>query len=121
MRPSFLLVKQHVQEATPAILPVALVVLSSLSATKTAFHRSLFANSIAWLLVCAYHGARLGKNAGADADDARRRRLSWLAGLLYALAQVCDRAAADNEGIWWTKVGYMLVCEAATRDSMLIR
>jgi hypothetical protein len=107
MRPSLSLAKQHVQEATPALLPVALVIFYTLSATKTPFHHSLFAKSIAWLLVCIYHGARLRLRAGAG--DARKRTLSWLAGLLYALAQVCDRAAAENEGVWWAKVRYIPV------------
>jgi hypothetical protein len=106
MLPSLSQAKQHVQEATPAFLPVAVALLSYLSATKTASRHSLFANSIAWLLVCTYHGARLGLNAGTG--DARKQRLSWVAGLLYALAQVCDRAAADDEGAWWAKVGYIL-------------
>jgi hypothetical protein len=102
MRPSFLLAQQHVQQLEPAVLPVALLAAATFSATKTPFRHSLFANSVAWLLVCVYHAARLGLNGYAG--SARKRRLSWLAGLLFALAQVCDRAAADVEGTRWSKV-----------------
>jgi hypothetical protein len=101
--PSLSQVKHHVEQAAPAVLPVILLTAGYFSATTTPFRHSLFANSIAWLLVCAYHGVRVGLHAGAG--DARKRRLSWLAGLLYALGLVCDRAAADVESVWWTKVG----------------
>lgn len=97
----------HVQKHVPAAFyPIALLAACTCSSLATPFRHSLFATAIAWLIVSLYFGARLGFRVGAGAGGAHKRRLNWLAGLLYALSQVCDRAAADVEGTWWTKVGW---------------
>ncbi|KAF2433203.1 hypothetical protein EJ08DRAFT_94873 [Tothia fuscella] len=101
MRPTLLLAQQQVLQLSGPVLPIALLVTSTLSSSTTPYRHSLFANAIAWLVICVGFGVKLGVKIGAG--SARKRRLSWLAGLLYALALVCDRAAADQEGVWWSK------------------
>src|ERR1700712_1511832 len=102
MRPSFQLAQQHVQRFWPALFPISLVITSTLSAVTTPERHSLFVNSIAWFAVAIYYGVRVGIRFGQG--SVYKRRLSWLSGFLYALAQVCERAAADREGLWWTHV-----------------
>src|ERR1700742_1966813 len=101
MRPSFHLAQQHVSRFAPVLLPIALLIACTLSDITTPVTHSLFVNSIAWLVVSICYGARVGLQIKSGIT--RKRKLSWLAGFLYALAQVCERAAADRDGLWWAK------------------
>ena len=63
---------------------------------------SLLVAAVSWALLWTYSSARVGLRSGWD--NALRRRYSWVAGALLALAAVCEQTAHDKEGVWWTKV-----------------
>ncbi|KAK7531704.1 uncharacterized protein J3D65DRAFT_638496 [Phyllosticta citribraziliensis] len=93
----------HLQSSapSPAVLHVAFVVLSVFSALCSSPDHSLLATSVSWGLLWIFSSLRIGLWHGRD--NVLRRRFSWTAGALLALAQVCEQAANDEEGFWWTK------------------
>lgn len=100
--PSLLSRSQHDAAALSAVtLPIALVVASILTYTGTSAKHSLFASAAAWLALCAWATTRVGAKSLLDAHASQR--LSWAAGALLVLSQVCERAV-DGKGLWWTKV-----------------
>jgi len=62
---------------------------------------SLLIATVSWGLLWFYTVVKVG--FGLDKDNTKRATC-WLAGALVAFAQICDRAAADREGSWTTKV-----------------
>lgn len=85
----------------PWTLPAALLLLSTISQIQTPETQSLLAGSVSWAFVLVQSSLRVGFLA--KSDQIRRKRLCWAAGGLFALAQVCERAALDREGIWRAK------------------
>lgn len=102
MRPSLQQAQQNVLRFWPALFPFLLVVTSALSTVTTPARHSLFVNTIAWLAVALYYGVKVGIQFGNV--SAYKRRLSWSAGVLYALAQICERASNDRDSLWWSQV-----------------
>lgn len=102
MRRAFDAVVRHVFTLSPVLLPIALLGFSTTSILFTPPHHSLFVTSIAWLLAAFVFGSRVG--IATDQTKARARKLCALAGLLYSLAQICQRVTLDKENFWWTKV-----------------
>ena len=85
------------------VLPLVLLVASLLAYIGTSTKHSLLTSAVAWLSICAYTTLRTrgGLRSLLEAEPAHR--LSWAAGALLALAQLCERAV-DGTGIWWAKV-----------------
>ena len=84
-------------------LTVALIAASAVSASYSSISHSLLVTSTAWAFLWIYASLRTG--IWDNSENAIRRKYSWTAGALLSLAQVCEQAARDPEGIWWTKVG----------------
>jgi hypothetical protein len=102
MRPAFNLVAQYVSQIWPTVLPITFFFAGTLTGLATPLRHSLFCTGIAWFICAVLFGWKARTSAGNG--SARRWKLSWLAGLLYALAQICERATVDRENYWWTKV-----------------
>lgn len=92
---------ENVAQHSPFLLPAAFLVVSIISTTNTPVQHSLLITSISWGLIWIFSIARAGLYSGFD--NTIRKKFSWAAGGLFALAQICERAARDREGIWWTK------------------
>lgn len=83
------------------LLPIFLVLSTVLTYTLTSSAKhSLFASAFAWLFLCIWSSTRIGSKSILDAHPSQR--LSWAAGGLFVLAQVCERAV-DGKDVW-TKV-----------------
>ena len=87
----------HSSLALPALLFLASLVADVSTPTKN----SLLISALAWLAVCASCSSKGSARTLLDATSARKT--AWAAGLLFALAQVCDNAV-DGWAIWWAKV-----------------
>lgn len=87
----------HSSLALPALLFFASLVANVFRPTNN----SLLTSAIAWLAVCASSTSKGSARSLLEATSARKT--AWAAGLLFALAQVCDKAA-DGLAIWWAKV-----------------
>lgn len=87
----------HSSLALPALLFLASLVANISTPTKN----SLLTSAIAWLAVCASSTSKSSARSLLEATAARKT--AWAAGSLFALAQVCDKAA-DGRAIWWAKV-----------------
>ena len=87
----------HSSLALPALLFLASLVANISAPTKN----SLLTSAIAWLAVCACSTSKGSARSLLEVTAARKT--AWAAGLLFALAQVCDKAA-DGRAIWWAKV-----------------
>src|SRR5947207_14059091 len=108
MRQAFHSVVHHVSKISPTPVSLALLCSSTLSSVVTPFRHSLFISSIAWILTAIYYGLRAGTGAGQG--RMRRRKLCFSVGILYVLAQICERVTLDRESFWWTKVGLGFSC-----------
>jgi hypothetical protein len=102
MRPELATVLLRV--AAPASLPIGLLVSGTLSAVVTRSQSSLFVTAIAWGLVALYQSYTTGFRFRLRDGQSGTRKLCWITGLVFALAQICERVAADGEGVWWTRV-----------------
>ena len=87
----------HSSLALPALLFLASLVANVFTPTNN----SLLASAIAWLAVCASSTSKGSARSLLEATTARKT--AWVAGSLFALAQVCDKAV-DGRAIWWAKV-----------------
>ncbi|KAK0647630.1 Beta-1 [Lasiodiplodia hormozganensis] len=92
---------QSFSARSPTAIVAAFLVSSALSALAQSPEHSLLIAAVSWALLWTYSSARIGLWTGWD--NALRRRYSWTAGALLALAAVCEQTAHDQEGIWWTK------------------
>lgn len=100
--PSLLSRYQHdATKPSSLILPLALLAASVLAYTGTPSRHALLTSAVAWLAIATYTALKVGTRSLLDASPAQR--LSWAAGILLALAQICERAV-DGKGIWWAKV-----------------
>lgn len=93
---------QSLSARSPTALALAFVASSIVSALVASPEHSLLVAAVSWGLLWIYSSTRIGLSSGKD--NVLRRRYSWTAGALLALAQVCEQAAHDPEGVWWTKV-----------------
>jgi hypothetical protein len=103
MRQAFHSVAHHVSKISPASVSLVLFCSSTLSSVVTPFRHSLFVTSVAWFLTATYYGLRAGTGSGNG--RIRSCKLCYAAGILYGLAQICERGTLDRESFWWTKVG----------------
>jgi hypothetical protein len=83
------------------VLPALLFLASLVANVGTPTKHSLLTSALAWLAVCALCTLKTGAKNLLDVTPARKN--TWAAGLLFALAQVCDKAV-DGRAIWWAKV-----------------
>ena len=102
MQLDFPLVAQNVDFIYALLLPVAFLHTGAQSALHKPLRHSLFITGVAWLLTAVCLGWKTRRSGGEGGS--RLRKLSVLAGLLYALAQVCERVGVNRENYWWTKV-----------------
>ncbi|OCL06419.1 glycosyltransferase family 90 protein [Glonium stellatum] len=101
MRPAITVMVEYAAQYTYFLLPTAFLGVSIISTINTPVQHSLLITSISWALVWIFGIIRAGIYSGLD--NTIRKKFSWAAGALFALAQICERAARDREGIWWTK------------------
>ncbi|TID23987.1 glycosyltransferase family 90 protein [Venturia nashicola] len=101
MRPSLQQAQQNVLRFWPAFFPFLLILTSALSTVTTPARHSLFVNAVAWLVVALYYAFKVGVQLGKG--SLYRRRLTWSSGVLYALAQICERASDDRDALWWSQ------------------
>ncbi|GME53800.1 Lipopolysaccharide-modifying protein [Neofusicoccum parvum] len=92
---------QSLSARSPTALAAAFVASSAVSALAASPEHSLLVAAVSWALLWTYSSARVGVWTGWD--NVLRRKYSWTAGALLALAAVCEQAAHDPEGVWWTK------------------
>ena len=83
------------------VLPILLFIASLVANVGTPTKHSLITSALAWLAVCALCTFKTGTKNLLDVTPAKKN--TWAAGLLFALAQVCDKAV-DGRAIWWAKV-----------------
>jgi hypothetical protein len=83
------------------VLPVLSFLASLVANVGTPTEHSLLTSALAWLAVCALCTFKTGAKNLLDITPAKKN--TWAAGLLFALAQVCDKAV-DGRAIWWAKV-----------------
>ncbi|KAE9984884.1 hypothetical protein BLS_000967 [Venturia inaequalis] len=119
MRPSLQQAQQNVLRFWPALFPLLLVVTSALSTVTIPARHSLFVNAVAWLAVALYYGVKVGIRSGKRSPY--KRRLTWSSGILYALAQICERASSDRDSLWWSQsllpVAIYLLIRTASDES----
>src|ERR1700712_655272 len=104
------------QVAAPALLPVGFLVSGALSATTTPLRSSLFLTAIAWGLIAIHLTCQTGFRALLKDDRTQIRKLCWITGLALSLAQICERVAADREGVWWTRVSRLVPLNSYKRQ-----
>jgi hypothetical protein len=83
------------------VLPILLFLASLVANVGTPTKHSLLTSALAWLAVCALCTVKTGAKNLLHVTPAKKN--TWAAGLLFALAQVCDKAV-DGRAIWWAKV-----------------
>ncbi|KAF1983970.1 glycosyltransferase family 90 protein [Aulographum hederae CBS 113979] len=103
MRSTLTLALDHLSRSwnAPQLLPALALLASALAAAKTPRRHTLLAHAVCWAAVWGYACVRVGVFAGWE--KSKRRRWCWTAGFLYAVGEVCERAARDQEGLWWAK------------------
>ena len=93
---------QHDASArTQLVLPLLLLLSSTLACLGASSRHSLLISAIAWLSLCTYATLRTGAKGLLDASESQK--LAWAAGVLFALAAIEERAV-EGRGIWWAKV-----------------
>ena len=88
-----------VVENRQAVLLGTLLVAAALAYTGTSPRQSLSTSAASWTLVWAY--TRF-KSRPSNTGESQGRTLSWIAGTLLALSNVCERGL--ERGLWWAKV-----------------
>ncbi|OCK82238.1 glycosyltransferase family 90 protein [Lepidopterella palustris CBS 459.81] len=101
MHPVISVVVENVARNWHLFLLATFIIASIVSTINTPVQHSLLITSISWALVWIASVLRAGIYSGGD--NTTRKKFSWIAGCLLALAQICERAARDKEGIWLTK------------------
>ncbi|KAF1971988.1 hypothetical protein BU23DRAFT_590333 [Bimuria novae-zelandiae CBS 107.79] len=99
MQPAASLIADHARKHHHHFVPLLFTVLAATANVHGPVRHQLLITSVSWVAVCVFALLR----AGIRTPDAVQQRTSWLAGGFLALAQICDRAACDKEGIWATK------------------
>lgn len=101
--PSLLSRSQYDVAARPSTTTplVAFFLATILSYLLTSIKHSLLTSAVAWLVIFAYTTLRTGPRLLLDVSSSQYA--SWSAGVMLALARVCERAV-DGSGIWWAKV-----------------
>lgn len=94
------------------LAPLLFTVLGAVASVNSPVQHSLLVTSASWAILWVPLVIRVGlySNSGS-----RRKSTSWLAGALLALADVCDRAACDKDGIRATKVAIVNTAEETER------
>ncbi|KAF2199269.1 hypothetical protein GQ43DRAFT_482607 [Delitschia confertaspora ATCC 74209] len=101
MHPAVSTAAEYVLQHQHLLYLIAFLISAIVANVYTPIQHSLLITSISWLLIwiptifragIGYRDGATSKNIGA-----------WAAGAFLALAQICDRAAYDREGTWWTK------------------
>jgi len=87
----------------PVILPLGLLASGALSATVTPLRSSLLVTAFAWGIVAVFLGLKIGFRSVLK--DGGTRKISLLAGLMFALGRICERIAGDRMGLWRSSVG----------------
>lgn len=98
-----LLLRTQLDGSPRSSLTLALVLLAAsfVACLGTPAKHSLLTGAAAWWSIYIFCGLRTGLGALLSIRPATT--VSWAAGALLALTQVCDRAV-DGRGIWWAKV-----------------
>lgn len=104
MRSTIQALADYVSEYSPVLLPAVVFVTTAAAEVSTPIPHSLLISSLSWGLIWGCSAVRVGLAAGLQ--NVPRKRLSWTAGALFALAQICARASLDKEAIWWMKVSF---------------
>ena len=86
------------------LLPTGFFTFALLTTVNTPLSHSLLITSVSWALIWTLTLFRVGFWAGNTFSAAKS--VSWAAGILLALAKICERAARDRHAIWWTQVCY---------------
>lgn len=100
MHPVASSIVDHARRNHHVFIPLVFSVLAATTNVHAPVKHHLLITSASWAVVCIATLFRTGFRT----PDAARRRTSWLAAGLLALAQICERAACDKEGTWSTKV-----------------
>ena len=81
-------------------LLAGLLVVVTLALVGTSHQHLLSCSGVAWLFILAFTWR---KGAFETAVEPQTRALSWTAGSLMALANVCERTVEQGH-LWWAKV-----------------
>ncbi|KAF2183223.1 glycosyltransferase family 90 protein [Zopfia rhizophila CBS 207.26] len=101
MHPAVSLIAENALQNQHLLLPVLLLVLATVATVHTPIQHSLLITAVSWALIWIPTIFRAGLWSSNGSNT--RKTASWVAGGFLALAQICDRAARDKEGIWSTK------------------
>jgi hypothetical protein len=101
MHPAVSLVVDNAAKNRMLLAPLLFSVLASIANIHEPVQHSLLITTISWTILWLYTLLKVGIRLDGNK---RRRATCWLAGACLAFAQFCDRAAADKEGTWATKV-----------------
>lgn len=90
-----------IQDNQQAVLLGTLLVTAALALVGTSPRHLLTTSAAAWTCIWAYARFRSGLSSTGESQG---RVLSWAAGVLLALACVCERAVEGGRHIYWAKV-----------------
>ncbi|KAH7135106.1 hypothetical protein B0J11DRAFT_152762 [Dendryphion nanum] len=99
------------------LLPLLFAILGPIATAHTPTRHSLLVHAVSWALIWI---PTLFRTGFWSEDASRSRKItSWLAGACIALAQICDRAASDKEGVWSNK-GFLPLLVVLFSDSGIL-
>jgi hypothetical protein len=101
MHPAVSLLVDNAANNRMLLAPLLFSVCASVANVHEPVQHSLLITTISWAILWLYTLLKVGIRLDGNK---RRRATCWLAGACLAFAQFCDRAAADKEGTWATKV-----------------
>ncbi|KAF2791010.1 glycosyltransferase family 90 protein [Melanomma pulvis-pyrius CBS 109.77] len=101
MHPAASLIAENALQHQHLFVPLLFLVCVTAAQVHGPVQHSLLVAAVSWALIWVLAIFRAG--VWSSSGNRSRKTTSWLAGGLLALAQICDRAACDKEGIWSTK------------------
>jgi hypothetical protein len=101
MHPAVAIVAENVLQNQHLLHPLAFLISAIVANVNTPVQHSLLITSISWLFIWLATVFQAGSGLSGGVNN--KRIAGWAAGAFLALAEICDRAARDREGTWWTK------------------
>ncbi|CAI6333045.1 unnamed protein product [Periconia digitata] len=99
MHPAVLSIVDNARKYQGYIIPALYVFFAKIANSHAPVQHQLLVAAVSWGIVCLCTLPWAGISLASEG----KRREAWLAGGFLALAQICESAACDKEGIWSTK------------------
>ncbi|CAI6227077.1 unnamed protein product [Periconia digitata] len=115
MHSTLLLIVEKARKFQSHIIPALYVFFAQIAFSHAPVQHQLLVAAVSWGIVFLCTLLWAGISLGGERD----RTSAWLAGGFLALAQICESAACDKEGIWSTKGLLPLLVTVLSENELL--